>query len=331
MLIKYQALASLIQNKSHALYVLIGSEPFLLNDAAHQIITCFSKRAEYARTILDIETPSDWSSLLTEANSFSLFKDNVMLDARYEKKTIEAIGKELLSNYLKSINERCVIILRAPNISSKSIQWLTDNANVVVVQIYKFSELMLKQWIQIQCQSHGLNIQPLVFNHMYQFTQGSMLATIQLLKKLALCYTSGEIITESMITEHVNNLTQYELRELGEACLTGDVSRALHLLQQFRHERTEPTLILWILTQEIRLLIQLNHLVNHNTSFEAACQQLKIWSSRIQLYAKASARIPNTQLYPLLLECKQIDDCIKISQITLVWNKFDSIVLSFST
>ncbi len=118
MLIKYQVLSSSLQKKLHACYVLIGNDPYLLNDAAIQIKQTFLKRGECSQTILDINQPTDWASLIAEANSYSLFSEYVFLDGRFEKKTIDTTGKALLQDYLANTNDRCLILLRAPQLTN---------------------------------------------------------------------------------------------------------------------------------------------------------------------------------------------------------------------
>ena len=328
MLIKYQALPSLLQKKSHALYVLIGNDPYLLNDAAIQIKKLFLKRAECEQTILDIQSPADWSLLIAEANSYSLFSEHVLLDARYDKKTIDAAGKTLLIDYLKAVNDRCMIVLRAPLLSAKALQWLVDSPHVVVIQLYPLTALALKQWIGAQLLSRGMNVEPAVPNLIHEYTQGNMLASAQLLDKLALCCSPGEIVSESLVREHLIDQSHFDLYELAAACLNADALKALRLLQQSRLERTEPTFVLWILTQEVRLLIQLHYLLNQSTSMDNACNQLKIWSSRVQLYSKAISRLSLEPLCQLLHECKQLDEMIKTTQSSQVWNKFDKVALA---
>ncbi len=328
MLIKYQALPSLLQKKPHALYVLIGNEPYLLNDAAVQIKQLCLKRGECEQTVLNIYSPADWSLLIAEANNYSLFSEYVLLDARYDKKTIDAAGKTALTDYIKDVNDRCMVILRAPLLAGKALQWLVDNPNVVVIQLYPLTAQALIQWISAQFISRGMRSEPSVPNLIYEYTQGNMLATAQLIDKLSLCCSSGDVVNTSLVKEHLIDQSHFELFELAAACLGADALKALRLLQQSRLDRTEPTIVLWILTQEIRLLIQLHDLLNQSFSINNACSQLKIWSSRIQLYAKAISRLTLEPLYQLLQECKQLDEMIKTTQSNQIWNKFDRVALA---
>ena len=332
MIIKYQALSSLLQKKLHPLYVLIGNEPYLLNDAADQIKQSFRKLPDCSQTIIDIQSTSDWSFLIAEANSYSLFSEHVLLDARFDKKSIDATGKSLLTDYLTSVNEKCLILLRAPLLSSKSLQWLIDSQFAVVIQISPLTAIALKQWIDKQLQARGFQAEPAVINLIQQYTHGNMLATAQLLDKLSLCSntprTSVSPITIEMVHEHLSDQSHFEIYELAEACLDGNTDLTLRLLRQFRLERIEPTFILWVLTQEVRQLIQLHYLLKQPISIDTACNQLKIWSSRVKYYAKANARLSLQVLLRLLNECQQLDEMIKTTQNMQIWDKFDLISLS---
>ena len=328
MLIKYQALLGLLQKNTRAIYVLLGNDPYLLNDAAVQIKQSFLKRPDVSQAVIDIQSPADWSLLVAEANSYSLFSEYVFLDARYDKKTIDATGKALLTEYLAAINDRCLILLRAPLLSAKALQWLVDSPHAIVVQVYPFTADALKQWIDKQLHANGLRSESGVTNLIHQYTQGNMLATAQLIEKLSLCSKPAEVITIAMIREQLSDQSHFEVYALAEACLNADAVQCIRLLQQFRLERIEPILILWILTQEVRLLIQLHYLLKQRTSVDSACNQLKIWSSRVQFYAKATARLSLQPLLTLLGECKQLDEMIKTTQSMQIWDKFDLIALS---
>lgn len=331
MLIKYQALSGTLKRKSYPVVVLIGNDPYLLNDAALQLKQSVMAQHENSiATTIDITAPADWSLLISEANSYSLFDDYVILDARFEKKSIDASGKGLLLHYLQHINDRCLLLLRAPLVPSKSLQWLIDSPNALVVQIYPLNDLALKQWIEAQFKHHKLTTELQVATLIQQQTQGNMLATAQLIEKLTLICNPHETITMSLVNEHLIDQSHFELYDLSEACLNANPLKVLRLLKQFRLEATEPTLILWILTQEVRLLIQITHLVNQGVSIDNACNQLKIWSSRIRLYAKTANRLTIEQLYDLLLECRQCDEMIKTSQGPHIWNSFNNIALSIS-
>ncbi len=101
-----------------------------------------------------METPAE------EAYSYSLFSELVLLDIRFDKKTIDATGKNVFLHYLKNINPRCLIILRASTVPAKQMQWLATDEQVALVQIVSLTEAALQQWIRAQLQTRKIKHSP---------------------------------------------------------------------------------------------------------------------------------------------------------------------------
>ena len=329
MLIKYQALqANLQQNTSVPIYLLTGQEPYLLNDAAYQIKKARRQLGETDEQVLHLNQTSDWAKLIEESNSYSLFAEQVLLDVRYEKKTIDLTGKNALKHYLTNSNPRCLIILRAPNVSAKQLSWLTSHQKAMVVQIYPFTDTSLKNWIATQLNQNKIRYSSNIPNLIHQFTRGNMLACAQAIEVLKLTYSPNEILSEQEVLAQLNDQCNYQLYELSDACLNANVDRALHQLRLCVHNRTEPTLVLWILTQEVRLLLQLTLNMRHSVKFSEACSKLQIWAKRAPLYQKAISRQNLTSLYQLLEQCKHLDELIKSNHSHMIWQNLESLALA---
>ncbi len=328
MLIKHPSLAANLNHKLHAIYVLLGQEHYLVNDAAFSIKKAWRQKGETDETTLHLNAASDWNMLLEEANSYSLFSELVMLDARCDKKSIDTAGKEILNTYLQQINPRCLIILRAPNITAKQLQWLTNNEHIVIVQVYALPPAALQNWIRGQLQASSINFQSEIPALIHQYTQGNMLACAQVIEKLKLISNADEALTPSDVLEQLIDQCDYQLYELADACLTANGKKAIHLLRRASLDHTEPTLILWLFSQEIRLLIQLSHLLKQAVAFTAACNQLKIWPQRANLYQTTLARISPDKLYQLLHFSAQVDEQIKSNRSERVWHAFEQMALT---
>ena len=328
MQIKFQALVSHLQKKIQAVYVLQGTDQFLLNDAALSIKKAWRMRGETDEKICYINNPAEWHILQEEANSYSLFYEQVLLDIRFEKKTIDAVGKETINAYLKNINPQCLILLKAPAVPLKQMQWLSNNEHVTLVQASPLGGPALQSWITQQLKERSIAHAREAPALIYQYTQGNMLAAAQLIEKLALIADKTNPLTIEDIKAQLIDQCEYQLYELADACLTANPEKVLHLLRQARNNRTEPTLILWLLTQEIRQLIGLSHLIRQNMAFSTACTQQKIWPQRAHLYQKTMARLPQPTLYQLLQKSKELDELIKTSQSLQIWNEFEQLALT---
>lgn len=328
MLINYQALIPHLQKNKKAVYVLVGLDHFLLSEAVLSIKKSWRMRGETDEKIVDINTAADWELLLQEANSYSLFAENTLLDVRFDKKTIDAVGKNMLSKYLQNINPKCLIIIQASGVSSKQLQWLTNNEHVVLVQVTPLTEAALQSWITHQLKSRSIIHAPQVPSLIHQYSQGNMLACAQVIEKLTLVYDEATELTVDEVRAQLIDQCDFQLYELADACLTAKTEKALHLLRQACNNRAEPTLILWILTQEIRQLIQLSHLLKQSITFSAACAQLKIWPKRAKSYEMTLKRLSLSQLYQLLNNSQQLDERIKTNQSQQIWQGFETLTLS---
>lgn len=328
MLIKYQALKASLQKNIQAMYVLVGQDHYLLNDAAYQVKKAWRQLGESDEKVLHLSNPTDWTTLIEESNSYSLFAEHVLLDARYEKKNLDRVGQQALKQYLQHSNPRCLIILRAPNLPSKQLQWLNQCHGAVVVQIYPFTDSALQNWISQQLHHHHIRHEPQIPALIHQFTQGNMLACAQVLEKLKLLCNSNVVLTEQEVMDQLSDQCNYPLYELSDACLAANIDKALHLVRQSSRNRTEPTLILWLLTQEIRQLIQLMHETRCSGHIKTACSKLKIWPKRVGLYQKMLPRQSLSNLYQLLRLCEELDEHIKSNQNHQVWQKLETLVLA---
>jgi len=326
--IKFQALLPHLQKKMHAVYVLMGSDLYLLNEAVLQIKKAWYQRGESDEKIIQLHSTADWQLLEQEANSYSLFAENVLLDARLDKKTIDSVGKSTLSAYLQNTNPRCLIIIQANAVPLKQLQWLVNHEQVTVVQAAPLNEAAQKQWIASQLNQRSILYTPDVPILIHQYTQGNMLACAQVIEKLSLIHDETRALTMEEVKNQLIDQSEFQLYELADACLNANANKAIHLLRQACDNRTEPTLILWLLTQEIRLLIQLTHLLSQQVSFSAACTKLNIWSQRARSYEMTLKRLSKPDLYQLLRDSKKIDELIKTTQSRQVWQLFEQIALA---
>lgn len=331
MIIKHHSLSDNLQKKIYPFYIVTGNDHYLLNDAATIIKQAIRKQYECDEQIISLEAIADWEQLQHIAMSFNLFSDYMLLDARLDKKTIETSAKKIVLDYLANINSRSFIILRAPNLTNKQLQFIASNEQIMVVQAYPLSLIALQRWVETQLKANHRPYESHIPALICQSTQGNMLACAQVIEKLMLVSEHNQLLTTNVVAEQLSDQCHYQLYELAQACLNAQKDQAIHLLRQARDNKTEPTLLLWLISQEIRLLIQLSFLRNQAISLTTACHQLKIWPQRAQLYETALKRLTITQLYSLLTLAQQLDERIKTSQTISIWHGLEQLAMGFAT
>ncbi|WP_133135004.1 DNA polymerase III subunit delta [Legionella rowbothamii] len=328
MQIKQQMLAQQLQKKIAPFYMLIGQDTYLLDDSLSTIKTAIKKDYECDEKLISIQSADDWNNVLEEANSYSLFSDAILLNIYFDKKSLDATGKKIITSYLNSVNTRCFIIIRAPNIPAKQLQWLASHEQVVLSVAYPLNPANMKSWIATQLRANAFSFDPLVPEVIHHYTQGNMLACAQVIEKLILTYAPNDKISVQQAQEQLSDQCDHNLFELTEACLLGNAAQAIPILRHAANNKTEATLILWMLAQEVRLMLQLTHLLQQQVDIKSACSQLKIWPQRFSHYQAAGKRLNRAELQRLHQYCYLIDERIKSSFSSQIWNALENLALS---
>jgi DNA polymerase-3 subunit delta len=325
--IKQSMLTQQVQKKLAPLYVLIGQDHYLLEESLGTIKSAIKKNeVAYEEQIINIQSAEDWNRVKEEANSYSLFSNTVVLTVFFDKKSIDATGKKVLTEYLSSINPRCFIIIQAPNVPAKQIPWLSSQEHAVLILIYPLNPESMLQWINNQLKKSKLSFDPQVASLIYQYTQGNMLACAQAIEKITLSSTPGLAITKEQAQEQLSNQCEHDLFELIDTCLLAQADKAIQIIRQTAS--TEATLILWILSQEIRLMMQLIYLLEQGIEIKEACSQLKIWPQRIRLYQIGTQRLNKSLLNQLHRSCYALDEAIKSNTTLPIRDTLEHIALS---
>ena len=164
----------------------------------------------------------------------------------------------------------------------------------------------------------------------YQYHQANVLACNQFLELLACMHDLSQPLSTTALMTYLRDQSEFSVYELGDACLHGQTHHALHILRQIQQSQGEPIFILWVLHQVIRNLAQIDHLLA-TVSFQAACQQLKIWTQKIPSYQSARQRIPTEQTKILLKRCQHLDTQIKTNRSNLLWQDLERLVIDVAT
>lgn len=330
MLIKQSGFNLRLHKTLPAVFFLCGQEPLQLNNLALLIKKTWSKQTDgdVEQSIIHINNAADWQVLAEEANSYSLFSNAVLLDVRLDKKTLEAAGKTVLERYLQEPNPRCLVMIRSPELPLKQLTAMSNHDAVHVMNLTAPSANEVKQWISSRLADMGTRFDASIPGLIQQYNEGNLLACSQLLDKLAILVEPETVLSVEMVKEQLINQCEYSLYDLSDACLNADAVKALLLLRQAAGNKTEATLILWLLTQEVRLLLQLVPYTGQVAALRDKATELKIWSSRQALYQKAVARQRANDLSALLQFCNKLDSDIKTGQSHRIWNSFELIALS---
>ena len=331
MLIKQNGFNLILPAKLPSLFVLNGAEVLLIERFTQQFKHAWLKdkaeSVEYHR--INIAQTSDWEEVALAFNNYSLFSSVTVIEATYDKKSLDQDSKNFLRDYLERCDPDCLLLLHLPQLTNASLKFLADNPQAAHTAVKIPEKGLVERWISDELLSHFKQFAQTVPRLIYQYTQGNLLACSQVIEKIKLTEDATETLTDQGALKQLENQCNYQLYELSDLCLSGDAGKALLVFRYGLENRIERTLILWILAQEIRLLIQLNEFTtNQKKTWQSALTQLKIWPSRAHFYQKALLRLNHATLTRLLTWCTQLDRLIKTSQTNQIDSTFELLIVS---
>ncbi|HPF25977.1 MAG TPA: DNA polymerase III subunit delta [Steroidobacteraceae bacterium] len=237
-------------------YLLSGDEPLLVSEAADAIRTAARAQGFEERDVYFIERASDWSDVLAGANNLSLFGARKLLELRLPSAKPGVAGSKAIVQLLEQQDRDTVVLMLTGKLDrdTQNSAWVRAFATRGAwLPLWPVDAARLPAWLGTRARRAGLDLSREALAFIAERCEGNLLAAQQELDKLRLLVPTGHIGLAA-VQAAVADSARYDVYQLGEAALAGDVARALRILAGLRGEGVEPTLALWSLAREIRNL-----------------------------------------------------------------------------
>ena len=140
--------------------------------------------------------------------------------------------------------------------------------------------------------------------------EGNLLAAHQEIQKLGLLHPPG-VLTFDDVHDAVLNVARYDVFKLSEAMLAGDVPRLVRMLEGLRGEGEATVLVLWTLTEEIRVLSKIASGAALGKPVASMLRELRVWGPRERLVPQAAQRLSQRELEDALAMAARLDRQVK--------------------
>jgi len=298
----YQSARQRIQNMK-GVWLLHGDEPLLAQSLLDQCRQQW-KELEIERHRVDLTSSSDWREALAQLDNLSLFSNTMALEIHGSHKP-DAAGMASLERYMQHYGDNILIINMpkqdAAGQKTKFFQLLDANGLVVSLAIQNDKERQV--FLNAQAQNFNVQLTSEAWAALLSQTENNLLAAQQALIRLSFLTDADTMIDVEQLLPALSDQSRYSLFDLSDAALQGNVERTVRILTYLFESGEPDSLILWTISREMRLLIQLLEQSN-----QVNYQALGIWSNRQSLYQKAMKRIKQehtTHWLELLLRCDQ--------------------------
>ncbi|GAA5557939.1 hypothetical protein Asch01_02688 [Acinetobacter schindleri] len=285
-------------------WVLHGQEPLLEQNLLDAFRASWQQR-EVERQRYDVSSVSDWKNVFNALNSLSLFSTQLAVEVHGNIKP-DASGIKLLKSYLQQDSDNLLLIIMPKQDSSslKSSFFQVMDANGVNVSLTANYPRDRQQILSVEAEKLGIKLANDAWAWLEQHHEHNLLAAKNSLMRVSDTFAEIDVIQVDHLYACLQDQSRYSTYDLSDALLNGNLAQSIKIFQYLIASGEPLSLILWSISKEMRLLMQL---------FEQPqnALQIGIWKTKVSLYQQALRRLsPQTFLaWPALL--LRIDASIK--------------------
>lgn len=313
MKLTYYQLEKQLSHKLLPAYIVSSDEVLLKQESIDLIRQKASEQGFSDRTRLTAESGFNWDDLYNQLHSASLFAVKRLLELDLTQTLPNKIGGEILKLYGDAPHPDTILVIDIGKMDSKTAkaQWCAALEKIgALISIWPIPHEQLPQWIMKLAMRYKLQINLNAARMIAEYVEGNLIAASQTIEKLYLLEPKQDI-DETLIASIMTDESRYSIFEFVENCIAGNIQKALHILEQLKADNTEPALILWGLTREIRLLSELAKHVADGHNLENLMQKQRIFSKRQLAIRSFLAKYSTKDCWYLLMRASEIDKIIK--------------------
>lgn len=316
------------------LYLLCGDEPLLIEEARQTLLNHATACGFTAHEVIHVESAAtfDWQEFMGLTYNIPFGNEKQIIELRLgeiklkdssaaSKAKDKVDGSRSLIEYAAHPPKNKILIITSPKLDSaaQKTKWVSAiNQSGVVIEIWPLVGQQVMGWIANKLRCAQLEVAREGIELIATLTAGNLLATKQEIEKLALLHgEAGNIKTLTMqqVISSITDNAKFNLFDLIDAIYAQNASKIAAILTHLQQEGAEPTFILWVLTRELRMLINLKDAAERSGSAALsramADRTYKIKSTNKVGVQRLLERMHTAQLMQGLQHAAVIDRIIK--------------------
>ena len=291
-------------DEARGVWILHGQEPLLEQNVLDALRKSWIKH-EVERQRYDLNSVSDWKTVFNALNSLSLFSQNLAIEVHGNIKP-DANGLKQLKHYIQH-NEQNLLLVIMPKQDSNSLKssfFQLVEANGVVVPLTANYPQDRQRILSNEADQLGIQLNQDAWVWLEQHHEHNLLAAKNSLMRVADTFSDQKLIGIEHLQECLQDQSRYSTFDLSDALISGNLALSIKIFQYLEESGEPNSLILWTISKEMRLLMQLYEQPQN-------ALQLGIWKNKISIYQQSLRRLnPHAFLnWPELL--LRVDAAIK--------------------
>lgn len=309
MKIKPEQLNANLKNALLPCYLISGDDPFLKEESLQCIRNKAIKAGYKDRTVIALDQHTPWQSLMSSVLEVSLFSNQKLIELHCQSGKLTQTIKTKLEELFALTLSNTMLLIKTPKLdsaTSKNKWYKSFDKMGLHVEIWPIDERQFPAWTKNRLKKAGLPTSSNLVEALVTLTAGNLLATQQEIEKLSLLS-----LPETALIQCITDSACYTSFDLVSQALAGNLKRAHIILNHLQADGVEPILVLWALTQEIRLSAKIATQMQQGKAFSAVCQAFYVWPKRRPPIERYLKKHHLAQVQNHLQKCASVDKTIK--------------------
>ncbi len=325
---------------------LFTDEPLFQTQVADTYRKRLRQSINYQRHVLEQNKDFNHAFFLSLLAENSLFGDVSLIELRLTQNKLNAEFVQTLEqtcNWLAEGKIHHYVVIIGPTLSkthmaSAGFKNLWAHFTHIVCPTLTLETL--PNWLIQSAQHQGFKLNFETAKWLAEQTEGNLLAAQQCLDKLAIhhansidndtSHSTPKAIELSTVQHIATAACRFNVFDLGQNLLAGNPNRVLKVLHGLQAEGEAGTLVLWVLTEEIKTILNIKHALQQGQSLKQSCQTYRVWGERQKYISTACTRHTTKSLNKLLTLCYKAEKTLKGLAHGNSWHLFEMIALGIT-
>lgn len=286
-----------LQQQLDPLYFISGEESFLIEVSVNSVHAQAKEQGFTEVTKVDIAQESDWSAVLADLGSRSLFAEKRVTEVRLQKNRFGKEFNDTIQQWLGTEDEDTLLIIRGLSwdYRDRRAKWFEFLAkHAVAVLTRQMPPAHMRDWVSQQALASGLRLTSGAIDELIMLTEGNLFAAHQEIERLSLAFLDVDRKVDIDDLTNMNWSISGSFEIIDEAC-RGSVKDLVKKLDSVKRDGIEPVMVNGAIAAQLRRL----HKLKDSRSYPRSARERQLQT--------VANRLGRTRIEELLMECAHID------------------------
>jgi DNA polymerase-3 subunit delta len=304
-----EQLAGRVSESLRPIYLIHGEETLTKLEAADTVRAAARKAGYGEREHFVVEAHFDWSVVTQSSDNLSLFATLRIVEITINTAKPSADAGEFFTRIASDPPPDTLFIISLPKLDRAATEagWFSacDRAGVTIPAPLVERD-MLPRWVKTRLAAAGFEASREVIDLICERCEGNLLAAKQEIEKLALLVKPGVLDADDVLGA-VADVARYDVAELSEAFLRGDLARFGRVLAGLQAEGEQAPRLSWQLAEDVHALGSIVMARREGLPMTQALRNARVWGKRQKAMEVAVSQIDPRRIAPLLRQCATLD------------------------